>query len=98
MKIDGNEISKETLAKALLCDTPEDLIRLAKENGVELTKEEAEAYLFEMEDSDLDSEQMKKVAGGSGLCRNRRSRLRDSCVVDCPVNQQPVKIISFFRL
>ncbi len=71
MKIDGNEISKEMLAKALLCDTPEELIKLAKENGLEMTKEEAEAYLFEMADSDLDSEQLKNVAGGSGLCWDR---------------------------
>ena len=68
MKIDGNEISKEALAKAMLCDTPEELVKLAKENGVELTKEEAEAYLSEMEDIDLDSSQMKMVAGGKGVC------------------------------
>jgi len=65
VKIDGNEISKEALAKAMLCDTPEELVKLAKENGVELTAKEAEAYLSEFEDVDLDSAQMKKVAGGS---------------------------------
>ena len=64
MKIDGNEVSKEMLEKAMQCDTPEELVKLAKENGVELTKEEAEAYLTEMEDIDLDSAQMKQVAGG----------------------------------
>ena len=65
MKIDGNVISKEVLAKAMTCDTPEELVKLAKENGVELTAKEAEAYLSEFEDVDLDSAQMKKVAGGS---------------------------------
>ena len=65
MKINGNEISKETLAKAMLCDTPEELVKLAKENGVELTVQEAEVYLSEIEDIDLDSSQMKKVAGGA---------------------------------
>ncbi len=64
MKIKGQEISKEVLTKAMLCDTPEELLKLAQENGVELTKEEAEAYLTEMEDIDLDSAQMKQVAGG----------------------------------
>ena len=44
MKINGNEISKETLSKAMLCDTPEELVKRAKENGVELTVKEAEAY------------------------------------------------------
>ena len=68
MKIDGNEVSKEMLEKAMQCDTPEELVKLAKENGIELTKEEAEAYLSEMEDIDLDSSQMKMVAGGKGVC------------------------------
>ena len=66
MKIDGNEISKEALVKAMLCDTPEELVKLAKENGVGLTAQEAEAYLSEMADIDLDSEQLKKAAGGAG--------------------------------
>ena len=64
MKIDGNVISKEVLAKAMTCDTPEELVKLAKENGVELTVKEAEAYLSEIEDIDLDSAQLKEVAGG----------------------------------
>ena len=34
MKIDGNEISKEALAKAMLCDTPEELVKLAKEKQI----------------------------------------------------------------
>ena len=34
--------------------------------GVELTKEEAEAYMAEMEDVELDSDALKQVAGG--LC------------------------------
>ena len=66
MKIDGNVISKEVLAKAMTCDTPEELVKLAKDQGVELTKEEAEAYLSELEDLDLDSAQLSKVAGGYG--------------------------------
>ena len=33
MKINGNEISKETLSKAMLCDTPEELVKLAKETA-----------------------------------------------------------------
>ena len=66
MEIKGKEISKELVAKAMQCDTPEDLVKLAKESGVELTVKEAEAYLIELEDIDLDTAQMKKVAGGAG--------------------------------
>ncbi len=69
MKIDGKEISREVLAKAMLCETPEALMKLAKEHGIELTKEQAEAYLAEIDDIDLDSEELKNVAGGSSYCK-----------------------------
>ena len=64
MKIDGKEISRKVLAEAMKCETPEELMKLAKENGVELTVEQAEAYIAEIEDIDLDSAQLKEVAGG----------------------------------
>ena len=64
MKINGKEISKELMAKAMQCDTPEELVKVAKDEGFELTAEQAEAYLSEMEEIDLSSEQMKQVAGG----------------------------------
>ncbi len=64
MKINGNEIPKEVLAKAVVCETPEDLMKLAKEYNFELTAEEAQAYLDELDNLDIPSEQLKKVAGG----------------------------------
>ena len=82
MKINGNEISKETLSKAMLCDTPEELVKLAKENGVELTAKEAEAYLSEIEDIDLDSAQLKEVAGGYGECPDFKKSLRWRCLTN----------------
>ena len=63
MKFKGQEISKEVVEKAMQCDTPEELVALAKEHGFEITTKQAEAYLVELEDFDLDSEQMKKVSG-----------------------------------
>ena len=67
MPINKNEISKEMLEKAMQCNTAEDLIALAKTGGYELTKEEAEAYMAEMSDVELDANTLKHVAGGS-LC------------------------------
>ena len=67
MPINNNEISKEMLEKAMQCNTAEDLIALAKTGGYELTKEEAEAYMAEMSDVELDANTLKHVAGGS-LC------------------------------
>ena len=70
MPINKNEITKEMLAKAMQCETADELIALAKTGGYELTKEEAkeeaEAYMAEMEDVELDSDALKQVAGG--LC------------------------------
>ena len=66
MPVNKNELTKEQIAKAMACETAEELMALAKSEGIELTKEEAEAYLAEMEDVELDSDALKNVAGG--LC------------------------------
>ena len=57
-------LSQEIIAKAMQCETAEELVELAKSEGIELTKDEAEAYLSEMDDFELDSQQLKQVAGG----------------------------------
>ena len=64
MPIDKNEITNEMIAKAMQCETADELIALANSEGIELTKEEAEAYLAELEDFELDSDVLQKVAGG----------------------------------
>ena len=58
------------------CETAEDLIAYAKTEGVELTKEEAEAYMAELEDLELDEENIKKIAGGKDgtRCSNLERR------------------------
>ena len=63
-KINMNELPKEQIQKAMACETAEELMALAKAEGIELTKEEAEAYMTEFEDMELDSESLKNVAGG----------------------------------
>ena len=68
MPINKNEITKEMLAKAMQCETADELIALAKSKGIELTKEEAEAYLAELDDYELDGEDLKQVAGGGSEC------------------------------
>jgi predicted ribosomally synthesized peptide with nif11-like leader len=50
--------------KAMQCKTADELMTLAKAEGYEITKEEAEAYMAELADVELDGEQLKKVAGG----------------------------------
>ena len=64
MPINKSELTKEMIEKAMQCETAEDLMALAKSEGIELTKEEAEAYLAELEDFELDEGMLKNVAGG----------------------------------
>ena len=70
MPINKNEITKELLAKAMQCRTAEELMALAKSEGMEVTKEEAEAYLAEIYDIELEEEALEKVAGGYNICEN----------------------------
>ena len=70
MSINRNEITKKMIAKAMQCRTAEELMALAKADGRELTKEEAEAYLAELDDFELEEESLEKVAGGYSLCEN----------------------------
>ena len=65
-KLDINSLTKEQIASAAQCKTPEELIELAKKAGVELTIEEAQAYLDELQDEELDEAALDKVAGGKG--------------------------------
>ena len=64
MPINKNEITKEMIEKAMQCKTAEDLIEYAKTEGVELSKAEAEAYMTELTDVELDEAALKKIAGG----------------------------------
>ena len=80
MKIDEKNITKEMLEKALDCETADELIALAKAEGFDITKEEAEAYLDEMENRQLDRQDLDKVAGGTAeqLCWS-------NCLEDWPL-------------
>ena len=69
MPIDKTKITMEMLKKASECKTPDELIALAKAEGFVITKEEAEAYLAELENIELDSKVLDKVAGGTGCYR-----------------------------
>ena len=71
MPINKNEVTKEMILKAMQCKDAEELIALAKTGGIELTREEAEAFMAELTDVELDANTLKHVAGGG-------------CYPDCP--------------
>jgi len=53
------------LAKAAQCETAEQLIALAKAEGFEITKDEAEAYFAELADVELNEKALRNIAGGT---------------------------------
>ena len=66
MPIDKTKITKDMIERAKQCSTADELIAIAKTLGYEITKEEAEAYLAELDNIELDDIELDKVAGG--LC------------------------------
>ena len=68
MPINRKELTEEMLKKAVACKTADELIALAKSGGLEITKDEAEAYLAELADIELDEIALQKIAGGSSGC------------------------------
>ncbi|MGN0813937.1 MAG: hypothetical protein ACI4MH_01740 [Candidatus Coproplasma sp.] len=60
-------ISKELIQKAKTAKTAEELLKLAKAEGVELSQEEAARYFAELNKSgELSDEELGNVAGGCG--------------------------------
>ena len=65
MPIDKSKLTNDMLEKAANCKTADDLIALAKTSGIEITKAEAEAYLDELQNLELDEKTLDEVAGGT---------------------------------
>ena len=68
MPIDMTKITREMLEKAAQCETADELIALAKTEGIDITAEEAEAYLAELSEFELKDGELNRVAGG--FCGN----------------------------
>ena len=73
-----NELSIEMVKKAMKCNTADELIELAKAEGFEITKEEAEGYMEELADFELDEDTLKAAAGGVNTCY-----MVDGCAFKC---------------
>lgn len=66
------------LEKAAKCKTAKELVALAKTGGFEITEAEADAYLSELADFELDSSELDRVAGGIKTCY-----MIDGCAFKC---------------
>ena len=64
MPIDKSKVTKDMIQRAKQCKTADELVTLAKSEGIDITKEEADAYLIELDNFELDSKALDKVAGG----------------------------------
>ena len=62
--INKNELTKEQIEKAMACKTAEELMAAAKAEGFDLTKDEADAYMAELADFELDDKTLQQAAGG----------------------------------
>ena len=65
MAVNRKEITNEQIMKAVQCKTADELTALAKAEGFTITKEEAESYMAEMDDMELDEQMLRNVAGGT---------------------------------
>ena len=68
ISINKNELTKGMVAKAMQCNTADELMALAKAEGFDITKDEAEAYFAELADVELDENLLQKAAGGKDTC------------------------------
>ncbi len=61
-------MEKELIAKAKQAKTPEELLALAKESGIELTKEKADEYFKQLSTSsgEIADEELENISGGCG--------------------------------
>ena len=93
-ELNKNELTKEQMEKAMGCKTVEELMAVAKAEGYELTKDEAEAYMAELADVELGDEVLEKAAGGllikgcpqlcMGFCGEYVGELGERVLQNCP--------------
>ncbi len=76
MSINKKELTNEQIMKAMRCKNADELMKLAKAEGFDITKDEAEAYMAELADVELDGKELRSVAGGG-------------CYADCGEDRCP---------
>ena len=67
MPINKDELTKDMIEKAMACKTAEELVALAKSEGIEITEAEAEAYLAELSECEMKDGQLRRIAGGTAF-------------------------------
>ena len=79
LTIKGVELTEEQFMRGIECNTAEEMMKLCKEGGIDVTKEEAQKYVDNLADIDLTPEQMKAIAGGYVMTCSPSGLLDFSC-------------------
>ncbi len=58
------QLSKEQMKKVAACKDSSELMTLAKTQGIELTKDDADKYFAQLSGQSLSMDDIEKVAGG----------------------------------
>ena len=74
-------LTPEMIEKAKAAKSAEELLALAKANGVEKTADEAATYFAQLnpKSGELDDDDLDAVAGGAGGCNNSEDRQCPDC-------------------
>ena len=70
------------IQKAMECKDAGELIALAQENDIEITQEEAEAYLEELEDVELDEKALSEMSAAGCYMDCSTDTCSDNCGMD----------------
>lgn len=77
-----DKFTPELIEKARQANSPEELLALAKENGIELSEDEVKEYFERLNNSgELSDEELDNVSGGG--CYYKDGRLVVTCDYNC---------------
>ena len=85
------KFTKEQIRKAMACKTADELLALAKSEGVEMTREQAEEYIAQMGGRELTEEELGQVAGGDCVVDDRCPNANNPCPEEASTCQKDQK-------
>ena len=91
-----NNLTPELIAKAKTAESAEKLFEIAKENGVELTAEEAKTYFAQLNaNGAVSDDELDVVAGGCGETYKVGTKVRFTDGTMCPNCRSTFGIVAF---
>ena len=89
-------LTPELIAKAKTAESAEKLFEIAKENGVELTAEEAKTYFAQLNaNGAVSDDELDVVAGGCGETYKAGTKVRFTDGTVCPKCRSTFGIVGF---